>query len=534
MREEYMLNIQQSHETDIRILREKLNIFGLHVHHFFSKKTKRKVGLKIYALEAKENIAEADIFARLKNLYHPEIANFVIESRFPGLVAKYLPFIQDISDYISQYEKLHRLTFLTKKSLSLVSHYADSFKDFYILYIMVNINGGTGTLVEFPLKFSSIVILCMSTTIVGPLLMSSIQLAINNPGLIFNSQRTDKWSVRLMRIGVILLSVFIPILLNVAHENINEVIRNETRKSGGNSKVSELLRKKKEIKQELSRFTRVDLGIELIYQIALQLLLVLLNEKKTPTTGGLEVLFEQASAFGMTGTTLITLTTIWSFKTCIMLQRKVIKTEKGLLPFTSSLVIVFWSIIAAGRRIMTIIVFFLPCLGLFNILSHWKAEQIPFTVRFEAIEDKVMTSGDIIHLNTMKRNVLWTAIDRWEYNQTDLKAHKPPHYSLYTGLALGQVFVTFLILLAFQLIAITLVKKNKIKNVNWFNIFVHNLESLNFPFPYKDWDVDTDLTVAEYKQKLKKVNIEMFWSFVVNIVFNVLMFVPFWWTGMEL
>ena len=148
---------------------------------------------------------------------------------------------------------------------------------------MVNINGGTGTLVEFPLKFSSIVILCMSTTIVGPLLVSSIQLAINNPALIFNSQRTDKWSVWLMRIGVILLSVFIPILLNVAHENINEVIRNETRKSGGNSKVSELLRKKKEIKQELSRFTRVDLGIELIYQIALQLLLVLLNETKTPT-----------------------------------------------------------------------------------------------------------------------------------------------------------------------------------------------------------------------------------------------------------
>ena len=90
---EIMMNIIQSHDTDIRILREKFNMFGLHVDHYFGKKTKRKVGLKIYALEAKEKNAEADIFSRLKNLYHPQIANFIIESRFPGLVAKYLPFI---------------------------------------------------------------------------------------------------------------------------------------------------------------------------------------------------------------------------------------------------------------------------------------------------------------------------------------------------------------------------------------------------------------------------------------------------------
>ena len=426
---EFMMNT-----SDIRILREKFRNFGLHVEHHFGKKTKRKVGLRIFALEAKEQNTEADIFSRLKNHYHPEIAKFVIESKFPGLVAKYLPFIQNILHHLSSFlDKFHGLSLLARKSLNIISHYIDTFKDVYILYLMVIINGGPGTLVDYPSKFSTIVIMCMATTVFCPLLLSSIQLAINNPGLIFNSKRTDKMSVGLMRGSVILLSVLIPILLNVAHENVNEDIRKESKKSEGSYRLTDLMRKKKEIKTELSRFTKVDLGIELIYQISIQLLLVLLNETKTPTTGGLEVLFEQISAFGMNATTLLILSTSWSFKTCILLQRKAIKTEKGLLPFTSTLLIVFWSTMAAGRRIMAIIVLFLPSLGLFNILNHWKAEQIPFAIRLEVVEDFNITSGDIIQLNGMTRSVPWTAIDRWEYKQnwmmgiqSDLKYHQPP------------------------------------------------------------------------------------------------------------
>ena len=88
--------------------------------------------------------------------------------------------------------------------------------------------------------------------------------------------------------------------------------------------------------------------------------------------------------------------------------------------------------------------------------------------------------------------------------------------------------------MALHWMVITFVKIKTVKNIkkkHWFNILVHNLENLNFPFPYKDWDWDTDSTVAEYKQRLREVNIEMALSFAVNIVINVLMFLPFWWTG---
>ena len=232
--------------------------------------------------------------------------------------------------------------------------------------------------------------------------------------------------------------------------------------------------------------------------------------------------------------TLIWLGTAWSFKTCILLQRKAIKTEKGFLPFTSQLAIVFWSAVAAGRRIMAIILWFLGPLGLFNLLTHWKAEQIPFSVRIEAVHDNIMRAEDIIELHNMSRNVLWKDIDRWNYNYSNPENHVAPHYSLYTGLALGESFLVFLALTVFQMLTIAIVKLLTVKNIKkerFLDVFIHIIENLNFPFPYKDWDVETQPTVEDYKKKLIEVNKEMSFCYVLNVIFNVLMLTPFWWTG---
>ena len=531
---EFMLRIIESPETVISDLREKFNMYGLHVHHHYGKKTKRKVGLKIYLEESSEKNAEADIFLQLKNNYHPEIANFVIESRFPGLIARFLPFIEDVNDFLSHFEKLHSFLHWSKKCIKLASHYADSIKDGFILYIMIDLNGGWESLVNYPWKFSSVTIMCMATSLLGPLLISGLQLAINNPGLIFNSERKDKLSVALMRVGNLVLSPLISIFLNVAKESIEERIREKSKNSEGTSQLNKLMEKKKQIKVELANHTSVDLGTELITQISLQLLLLFLNGTKTKTTGGLEVLFEQTEAWGIPGKTIIILTTLWSFKSCILLQRKIIQTEKGFLPFTSQIVVVFWSTMAAGRRIMAIIVWFLPSLGLFNILTHWKAEQIPIAVRTEAFQKNIMTAEDIIELNDMRRNVTWTDIDRWGYNSSNPEDNGPPHYSQYTGLALGESFGVFLALLALHMFTIAVVKVLNMKNFKkerLFDVFIKIIENLNFPYPHIDWDVEKQSTVDEYKQKLEEVNTEMRWSFGFNIFFHVLMFMPFWWTG---
>ena len=109
----------------------------------------------------------------------------------------------------------------------------------------------------------------------------------------------------------------------------------------------------------------------------------------------------------------------------------------------------------------------------------------------------------------------------------------PPPYSFYTGLSLGHTFKAFLIIMALHFVAITVVKiitAKKTKKESLFNFIVHIIENVNIPFPYKDWDTE-NLTVAEFKQRLREVNIEMAWTYVVNFIFNMLMFCPFWWTG---
>ena len=179
---------------------------------------------------------------------------------------------------------------------------------------------------------------------------------------------------------------------------------------------------------------------------------------------------------------------------------------------------------------MAFVAWFLPSLGLFSLLNHWKAEQIPFSVRLEAAEDNIMTSGDIIYLNNMKRNVLWNNVDRYNYTSPE----NTVQYSLYTGLALGESFVVFLVITALHLLIISITKILTVPNIRKerkFDVFTHIIENLNFPFPYKDWDVDYQSNVDDYKKKLKEVNTEMAWSSGFNMLFNALMFTPFWWTG---
>ena len=59
---------------------------------------------------------------------------------------------------------------------------------------------------------------------------------------------------------------------------------------------------------------------------------------------------------------------------------------------------------------------------------------------------------------------------------------------------------------------------------------VNILESINIPFPFKDWDTE-NLGVDEFKSRVREVNIEMAWAYLVNFIFNILMLCPFWWTG---
>ena len=77
-----------------------------------------------------------------------------------------------------------------------------------------------------------------------------------------------------------------------------------------------------------------------------------------------------------------------SLKSVIGLLVATIETDKVYLPFKAKVGLYLWSAAACSRRILSMFMFFVPAFGLFNILSHWKAEQIPFALRIQ-IADSV-------------------------------------------------------------------------------------------------------------------------------------------------
>ena len=120
----------------------------------------------------------------------------------------------------------------------------------------------------------------------------------------------------------------------------------------------------------------------MFYQVAGQILLLIYAKTKTRTTGGLETVFDQDTFMGLQMDPVIVLgiSIAITLRSCFTLQVKSIKTEKHYVPFLSSLSILLCGLFSSLRRILSIVCWFIPSLGLFSVLYHYKAEQIPFFI----------------------------------------------------------------------------------------------------------------------------------------------------------
>ena len=154
----------------------------------------------------------------------------------------------------------------------------------------------------------------------------------------------------------------------------------------------------------------------MFYQISLQLLLLLLTQTKTATVGGLEAFFTQDSIFGLPvdPRIVIILSVCWSLKTSILLHVKILSLEKGFFGFKAKMAAFLWGLVASVRRVLGIVIFFTPCLGLLDLLWHWHAEQFPFQVRLDHAKKLNITPSldEKIQLYKMTEEVLWGDLDR--------------------------------------------------------------------------------------------------------------------------
>ena len=206
---------------------------------------------------------------------------------------------------------------------------------------------------------------------------------------------------------------------------------------------------------------------------------------------------------------------------------------------TSQAFVILWGLFASAKRVIAIVAVFIPSLGLFSILHHWQAEQIPFWMR------KVKAKGtdvdgnvyskigynDTLELNGLTETVYWRDLDRTDWSDPENPVFPP--YTFYTGLTLGQTFIAFIVLFYFHLMAIIAVKifnAVRIKNLTKLELLRHCIENMNIPVPYEDFDVGGG-EISDYRERRRKVNREMFWLMMVNFVVNTLMMTPLIYTS---
>ena len=271
----------------------------------------------------------------------------------------------------------------------------------------------------------------------------------------------------------------------------------------------------------------MNLGLESIVQVLLQTVLLLVASTSTPTTGGLETMFESEHFFGirMSPSIALGLSVAWSIKTNVMLHVNYIGKDKGHFPFKGYFTTLCWGLFAILRRTLSSVAFFIPSLGLFNILHHWQAEQIPYSIRIDYASK--INYDDRITAYNMSETVFWRDLDRWDY--TDPNDPKPPPYSDYSGLSLQDSSKAFLYLMVYQYAAIILVKiftsEEFMKKERIFEKFIHIILNMNLAFPYIDWDVG-DYSRDQFKQRYRKVTTEMIWCLIVNIGVSLMMTAP--------
>ena len=243
--------------------------------------------------------------------------------------------------------------------------------------------------------------------------------------------------------------------------------------------------------------------------------------------------------FGVTSTLflgahgVLAISILLSMKTSISLHLKSIQLDKGFFPLTSLIIVLLWGLFATLRRTLAIVVFFIPSLGLFDILHHFEYEKIKFKIRMDYAH--IRSPEDKIFMYGLTETVYWNELDRWNY--TDPKNPIPPDYSSYTGLTLQSTFESFFVLMVLQFTFTIIVKmltslefRNK---SDVFNKFVHALQNLNMNFPYQDWD-DGIFTLEEFQERHWNTTKEMAASFAVTFLFSMISLCPLFYTGFNI
>ena len=351
--------------------------------------------------------------------------------------------------------------------------------------------------------------------IIAPTIIGGLQLAITAPDLIFGSMAFDNRGKELFcSLMTFLVSPFHTTILHLQEYYIELQLR-------ANPDDIKLTSKRDRLRNHTYQFIKIELGLETAGQLTGQLILLFLTNSDTQTIGNVQKL--------NVNKTLLVLSLMASFIGCFFSYLKGLSTKREYFPVLSKVVAVCFVAPALLTRVLCIIMYFTPALGLFDVLQHWKNEQIPWNI--DLLNEMVDPIYDTISLGNGTTNVAWTKINRWTRSLDGTLMS--PEYTLYTTFKLKHYFRFFWIILAFNFAFIYLVKNIWSKSFQKMNLvekLIHVLENIFIPYNTEEWD-SAKGNSNDHEQRMKENSSEMSALMKTNFFVNCILMAPMFILG---
>ena len=519
-------DLLEKYHSDNPDFKQEMIISLLNVIFTLEKETRIQLLSEYYDKEKKfHNDNDAETKICLKSNFYSIITKNIIEDKFPGCTRRHCSLVEQFDLWLER----HRLTWwLRHKVKRIFFIYLDIFKDIFLLVSIFFAIGGLKSLTDFPFKMTSVVVYSLAFSICIPLLMSSVILAKDRVNL---GKHLTAREIAKIYLKTLCFPIINPIIILNSYETSIDTVKKCILREKNLDQIQNMLRHQQELKRQYVTFLATEIGLETVFQMVLQLVMLLLTETETPTSGGLESMFRREDTsvlglFSVESSAILTISICWSLKSFIIYHLRAVKVDKQFFPTRCLLVLLAWTTVAACKRVMVLVAFFAPSFGLFSLLHHWRAEQIPFAVR----QTRPVIPSDVLHLyNTTP--VLWSDLDRWDWAE---EPPAPPSYALYTGLSTGEYFILFWLLVTLHTASLYILKLLTSpafrRNNSLIERLVHALRAINLPSVFEDWDGPHG-TVEDYRRRHCQVNIEMVSTMIVNLTFNLSMLLPLLFTG---
>jgi len=251
--------------------------------------------------------------------------------------------------------------------------------------------------------------------------------------------------------------------------------------------------------------------------------MLLLSRTRFPVATGLQGIFGKdftsvVNFFGLDldlGNVLFILSVCWSFKTGVLSFLKIHSEQKhGMLSSAAKGVLGLRALLFSVTRIICVVAFVGPFLGLMDCQAHWKDEEV--------------------ELNGDHRKNLVSSTSYWDRETVDL-IYRKQDITNYTLVTLQQAFFIFIGLFLLHGVAIFTLKmnvSNHFKDASWLTKIGHVVEAFHVPDVYKDFDIDLNReeeemrTQEEHRTAYNSALKETLWMTLLQMFSNHLLLVP--------